>query len=185
MNAKVMGEHLSLVKQACHDDATRIVAEEHEEIPGLPDRWLGRVVGARLDVIGEVPIADIADWPHAWTTGIVPKVHQGLIDQAPISVASLHRFRFFPTNCVFQCSRSLIQVRFAHYSTVSRNGACAKSRDGSSGSVDATFKCQGVAGAIRFRVRTPPRGLASGVRRNSCRQSVGQRAYRERQTHTE
>jgi hypothetical protein len=41
MNAKVMGEHLSLVKQACHDEVSRIVDVEREEMPGLTERWLG------------------------------------------------------------------------------------------------------------------------------------------------
>ena len=67
------------MKQACHDDE-RVVDVARGEMPGLPDLWLGRVVGTRFDVIGEVRIARIADWPHAWTIGIARKVHQGLIE---------------------------------------------------------------------------------------------------------
>jgi hypothetical protein len=89
------GEHLSFMKDASHDDVTRIVNVERQQVPRLLDRRVRRLLDARLDVIGEVPLAHVADWPNAYSIWVFSKVYQRLIQEAPISIAC-RRTELFP-----------------------------------------------------------------------------------------
>jgi hypothetical protein len=84
---QMTGKHLSLMEYVRHDNVVRIVDVEREQMPRLVNRWLRCPLGARLEVIGKVPHADVVNRPHADSIWIFCKVPQRLIQQAPVSLA--------------------------------------------------------------------------------------------------